>query len=147
MQSHYFTKVKGHSMSITNRQPPVITLFIFAFLSLFIMISASLLLTSNVYATPIMNNSSNFKPLPSSSSSFTNKSNYVNQSSRDMTTMMKEMMIRGNIAMGFNQNKIIHQFVATPSGGKIIITALNSSDRNTVNQIRNHVMDIRKEFS
>ncbi|MFZ0328517.1 MAG: hypothetical protein WAL66_14565 [Nitrososphaeraceae archaeon] len=134
-------------MSITNRQPPVITLFIFAFLSLFIMISASLLLTSNVYATPIMNNSSNFKPLPSSSSSFTNKSNYVNQSSRDMTTMMKEMMIRGNIAMGFNQNKIIHQFVATPSGGKIIITALNSSDRNTVNQIRNHVMDIRKEFS
>ena len=82
-------------MSITKRQPPVITLFIFAFLSLFIMISASLLLTSNVYATSIMNNSSNFKPLPSSSSSFTNKSNYVNQSSRDMTTMMKEMMIRG----------------------------------------------------
>ena len=57
------------------------------------------------------------------------------------------MIERGNIAMGFNQNKIIHHFIATPTGGEIMIVALNSSDNNTIKQIRNHVIDIQKEFS
>ena len=34
------------------------------------------------------------------------------------------MIERGNIAMGFNQNKIIHHFIATPTGGEIMIVAL-----------------------
>ena len=58
-----------------------------------------------------------------------------------------KMLERGDIVMGFNQNIIVHQFVATPSGGKIIILALNGSDKQTINQIKDHVMDIRKEFS
>jgi hypothetical protein len=49
--------------------------------------------------------------------------------------------------MGFNQNKITHLFVPTPDGGTIIITALNGSDRQTINQIKNHILDIQKEFS
>jgi len=60
---------------------------------------------------------------------------------------MMEMMERGNVVMGFNQNKITHQFILTPYGGEIIITALNASDRETINQIKNHVLEIRKDFS
>ena len=61
-------------------------------------------------------------------------------------TMMK-MMERGNIAMGFNQSKIAHQFIATSDGGKIVVTALNNSDSQTIKKIKNHIMDIQKEFS
>jgi hypothetical protein len=61
-------------------------------------------------------------------------------------TMMK-MMERGDIAMGFNQNKITHHFVVTPDGGKIIITALNGSDKQSIDEIKNHTLDIQKEFS
>ena len=45
----------------------------------------------------------------------------------NMTTMTK-MMERGNIAMGFNQNKIAHQFAVTPNGSNITVTSLNSND-------------------
>jgi len=37
--------------------------------------------------------------------------------------------------------------VATPDGGKIIITALNGSDKQTIDEIKNHTLDIQKEFS
>jgi hypothetical protein len=47
------------------------------------------------------------------------------------------MLERGNMAMGFNQSNIMHHFVATPTGGEIIIVALNSSDVKTINQIKN----------
>jgi hypothetical protein len=60
---------------------------------------------------------------------------------------MKNMVERGNIAMGFNQNKIMHHFIATTTGGEIMIVALNNSDSDTTKQIRNHVVDIQKEFS
>ncbi len=54
---------------------------------------------------------------------------------------------RGNIAMGFDQNKISHQFISTPDGGIIRISALDSSDNKTITQIKSHAMDIQKEFS
>jgi hypothetical protein len=77
--------------------------------------------------------------------SYVNASDDVNSSPMNMTMM--KMMERGDIAMGFNQNKIAHQFLATPDGGKIIITALNASDRQTIDQIKNHTLEIQKEFS
>jgi hypothetical protein len=77
--------------------------------------------------------------------SYVNAFDDINSSSMNMTMM--KMMERGDIAMGFNQNKIIHQFVTTPVGGKIIIMALNASDRQTINEIKNHTLDIQKEFS
>ena len=60
---------------------------------------------------------------------------------------MMKMMERGDIAMGFNQNKITHHFVAMPDGGKIMITALKDSNKQTIDEIRNHTLDIQKEFS
>jgi hypothetical protein len=63
------------------------------------------------------------------------------------SSSMSSMLERGNIAMGFNQSKILHHFVATPTGGEIIIVALNSSDVKTINQIKNHVIEIQKDFS
>ncbi len=75
-----------------------------------------------------------------------NESNQTNQHSNDMTAM-KMMMERGDIAMGFNQSAIAHQFLGTLDGGKIIIKALNASDRQTIDQIKNHIWDIRKDFS
>ena len=69
----------------------------------------------------------------------------LHSSSMNMTMM--KMMERGNIAMGFNQNKIAHRFLGMPTGGEIIITALNNSDKETINQINTHVLTIKKEFS
>jgi hypothetical protein len=63
------------------------------------------------------------------------------------TTNQSSMLERGNIAMGFNQNKIMHHFIATPTGGEIMIVVLNSTDNNTIKQIKSHVLDIQKEFS
>jgi plastocyanin len=57
------------------------------------------------------------------------------------------MRERGDIAMGFNQSKISHQFKSTPIGGEILITVLNNSDIETIKQIKNHVSIIQKEFS
>jgi hypothetical protein len=103
----------------------------------------SFIMVYSVHATVIDNNLNiKVSALPSS---FTNGSNHVNQSSTDMTMM--KLMERGDIAMGFNQSKITHQFIATSDGGKIIITALNSSDSQTIKEIKNHILDIQKEFS
>ena len=57
------------------------------------------------------------------------------------------MLERGNIAMGFDQNKISHQFIPLPDGGIIRISTLDSSDNKTITQIKSHAMDIQKEFS
>jgi hypothetical protein len=57
------------------------------------------------------------------------------------------MMERGDIAMGFSQNKIAHDFRSTPTGGEIMITALDPNDTETTKQIKNHVLDIQKDFT
>lgn len=71
-----------------------------------------------------------------------NNSGIMNMMHANVMAMKKGMIERGNIAMGFNQSKIMHHFIATPSGGEIMIVALNNSDNNTIKQIRDHVMDI-----
>jgi len=57
------------------------------------------------------------------------------------------MLDRGAIAVGFNQSKISHHFKLTPTGGEILITALNNSDIETIKQIKHHISVIQKEFS
>jgi DNA-binding transcriptional regulator GbsR (MarR family) len=126
---------------LTKRNVYAIVLMLFRWSISFIMIWASLVV-SNVGAITITADNSNTKVYPSS---FSNESNHTRPSPTDMTMM--KMMERGDIAMGFNQNKITHHFVATPDGGKIIITALNGSDKRTIDEIKNHTMDIQKEFS
>ena len=57
------------------------------------------------------------------------------------------MLERGDIAMGFNQSAIHHHFMATSTGGEIMIMSLNTSDTKTINEISSHVKDIQYEFS
>jgi hypothetical protein len=58
-----------------------------------------------------------------------------------------QMMQRGNLAMGFDQSKIAHEFSSTEDGGQIMITALNEKDNNTINQIKSHTRDIQNDFT
>jgi hypothetical protein len=60
---------------------------------------------------------------------------------------MTQMMQRGNLAMGFDQTKISHEFTSTKDGGQIKITALDESDNQTINQIKNHTRDIQNDFA
>ena len=62
--------------------------------------------------------------------------------SHDMTQMMQ----RGNLAMGFDQTKIAHEFSTTKDGGQIKITALNKKDNNTISQIKSHTKDIQNDL-
>ena len=57
------------------------------------------------------------------------------------------MLERGNVEMGFNQSMIHHHFMATNTGGDIMIMSTNMSDTKTINEIRSHVRDIQYEFS
>jgi hypothetical protein len=41
---------------------------------------------------------------------------------------------------GFDQNKIMHHFMVTSTGGKKMVVALNNNDSETVSQIRQDVM-------
>lgn len=123
---------------IVKRQPMLLRLSI-----LFIVSSLALVTNNNAYSIIVTDNNMAESSLSTYS---TNETHNVNQSSMDMT-MMTKMMERGNIAMGFNQNKIAHHFAATPNGGNITITSLDSNDMQTINQIRTHIMDIQKDFS
>ncbi len=89
----------------------------------------------------VKNNSSSNKTL------IGNNIGMMNMTHENMMAMKEGMTERGNIAMGFNQSKIMHYFIASPSGGEIMIVALNNSDANTIKQINNHVIDIQKDFS
>jgi len=59
---------------------------------------------------------------------------------------MTQMMQRGNLAMGFDQSKIAHEFSTTKDGGQVKITALDEKDNNTINQIKSHTREIKNDF-
>jgi hypothetical protein len=63
------------------------------------------------------------------------------------TSQQEAMLERGNVAMGFDQDKIMHHFMATSTGGRIMIVSLQNDDSETITQIKDHVIDIRYEFS
>ncbi|MDQ4073482.1 MAG: hypothetical protein M3162_04165 [Thermoproteota archaeon] len=86
--------------------------------------------------------------LPSVFATFHSYNNSLNSNNSHMATPnMTAMLERGNIAMGFDQNKISHQFITTSTGGIIKITALDDKDNRTISQIKSHVRDIQKEFT
>jgi hypothetical protein len=77
-----------------------------------------------------------------------NNNTTTTTSSSNMTSNNQSAMLaRGNIAMGFDQTKIMHHFMATPTGGQIMVIALNSKDNVTISQIKAHIADIQQEFS
>ncbi|MDE1727874.1 MAG: hypothetical protein KGI02_05610 [Thaumarchaeota archaeon] len=78
----------------------------------------------------------------------TNYKNEVNQTTNTTEGFNQTAMLeRGNMAMGFNQTKIHHHFMASVTGGEIMIMSSNMSDIKTINEIKNHVKDIQYEFS
>lgn len=73
---------------------------------------------------------------------------YAQESSQPMNSPnMTQMMQRGNLAMGFDQSKIAHEFSSTKDGGQIKITALDENDNNTINQIKSHTRNIQNDFT
>jgi hypothetical protein len=130
-------EIKGHRI-IVKRQ-----LMLTGLLVLFIVSSSVLATDNNAYSTMATDNNMAESSLSPHS---TVETHNVNQSSMDIA-MMTKMMERGNISMGFDQYKIAHYFAVTPNGGNITITSLNSSDTQTINQIKTHIRDIQKEFS
>jgi len=60
---------------------------------------------------------------------------------------MTQIMQRGNLAMGFDQTKISHEFSSTKDRGQIKITALDEKDNKTINQIKSHTRDIQNDFA
>ncbi|MFB5599998.1 MAG: hypothetical protein ACE5SW_07210 [Nitrososphaeraceae archaeon] len=67
--------------------------------------------------------------------------------SQDQSATTTSMLDRGSVAMGFNQSKISHHFKSTSTGGEILVTAINNNDIETIEQIKNHICIIQKEFS
>jgi len=77
----------------------------------------------------------------------TNSTTVTAHHTKNQSATSISMLERGAMAMGFNQSKILHKFKSTPTGGQILITALNKSDIDTIKQIKNHIFVIQKEFS
>jgi hypothetical protein len=63
-----------------------------------------------------------------------NQSLFSSSTSSSSPSATISMMERGDIAMGFNQNKITHNFKSTPTGGEIMISALDNNDTETIEQ-------------
>jgi hypothetical protein len=103
----------------------------------------SVLMTGNIGNGSLGKSSS---PLLSSAASIVETNGTLSSSSTNQHTQ-EAVLERGNIVMGFDQNKIMHHFMATSTGGRIMIVALNSSDSETIKQIKDHVIDIQYEFS
>lgn len=119
-------------------------------LSAVLLISCTLLF-SNAYGFILAGVNSNvILQIPTSPSNFTSGQMVMDHSQMDHMNMnmnQTEMLKRGDIAMEFNQSKISHQFVITPTGGQIKISALDNNDNQTIAQIKDHVRNIQKEFS
>ena len=64
-----------------------------------------------------------------------------------LNNQTEAMIQRGNVAMGFEQEKITHKFIPTETGGEIMIMPKNASDSNTLNLIKEHIIDIQNDFS
>jgi len=87
----------------------------------------------------------NFGVIYAQESSLDSLQNGLSQSvnSHNMTQMMQ----RGNLAMGFDQTKIAHEFSPTEDGGQIKIIALDENDNQTISQIKSHTRDIQSDFA
>lgn len=53
---------------------------------------------------------------------------------------------RARHAMGFDQQRTVHHFLIEPQGGTIQVTAKDSTDAESANQIRTHLQHIAHAF-
>jgi len=59
----------------------------------------------------------------------------------------QEMNARGEKAMGFSQTATTHHFILLSDGGYVQATANQKNDTKSVEQIRAHLLDIKKKFA
>ena len=66
-----------------------------------------------------------------------------------LTQLQKEaeMKRRGNVAMGFDQDKTTHHFTKTADGGLIQVEVNDQADRAERDLIRTHLREIAREFA
>ncbi len=60
---------------------------------------------------------------------------------------MKQMNERGNLAMGFDQQKATHHFALTRTGGTIEVGVNQAGDEETRKQVRDHLRMIASQFA
>jgi hypothetical protein len=60
---------------------------------------------------------------------------------------MAEMKKRGNVTMGFDQDRVTHHFRLAPNGGSIEVTVNRDDDTETRQQIRDHLRTISRQFA
>jgi hypothetical protein len=58
-----------------------------------------------------------------------------------------ETKTRGAVAMGFDQDRVAHHFLLTPSGGTIRVEVRDASDAATRAAIRSHLRQIASDFA
>jgi len=58
-----------------------------------------------------------------------------------------QMDQRGDRVMGFDHTKTIHHFVLKPDGGFIVADAKDAKDRESIEKIRKHFVEIAELFS
>jgi hypothetical protein len=54
---------------------------------------------------------------------------------------------KGDLVMGFDHTKTTHHFLLKPDGGVVVADAIDPKDRQSVEQIRTHFVEIAKMFS
>ena len=59
----------------------------------------------------------------------------------------QEMKKRGDLAMGFDQDKVSHHFRLTADGGSIEVSVKETADEKTRDEIRDHLKTISHEFA
>jgi hypothetical protein len=58
----------------------------------------------------------------------------------------EELERRGALAMGFDQDKVVHHFLLRASGGSIVVTTRNRDDAESLAQVRSHLREITAAF-
>jgi hypothetical protein len=53
---------------------------------------------------------------------------------------------RGNLAMGFDQDRTVHRFLLSAAGGAIVVIARDAGDVESISQVRTHLREIAAAF-
>ena len=59
----------------------------------------------------------------------------------------QEMNARGNVSMGFDQEKTTHHFRTADDGGAIEVTVNDANDAQNLNAIRKHLRQVADDFT
>jgi hypothetical protein len=59
----------------------------------------------------------------------------------------QELDRRGALAMGFDQDKTVHHFLLSASGGAIVVVVKNASDAGSIAKVRSHFRGIAAAFA